>query len=51
MSDEIELKCNIPCAGNASLSCGGTDYVNIYKAVYATATFTTTSGSAAATKV
>ncbi|KAG4411371.1 hypothetical protein IFR04_015494 [Cadophora malorum] len=51
MTDEINKKCNITCAGGTNETCGGTGYISIFQAVFAEAneTTTTTSSSSSST--
>ncbi|KAK0128782.1 hypothetical protein ONS95_000732 [Cadophora gregata] len=50
MTDEINKKCNIPCAGSANQTCGGTGFISVYQAVFAPFNETTTSISSSTSR-
>ncbi|PVH77059.1 hypothetical protein DL98DRAFT_639122 [Cadophora sp. DSE1049] len=45
MTDEINKKCNITCAGGTNQTCGGMGFISIYQAVFAELNETTTTTS------
>ncbi|KAH7383554.1 hypothetical protein BKA64DRAFT_760328 [Cadophora sp. MPI-SDFR-AT-0126] len=56
MTDEINKKCNITCAGNTNQTCGGTGFISIYQAVFGelnetTTTTTSSTSSGTSTRV